>query len=795
MRFARSRAPDRQALSVGLVRFIGLFAASVIIAFSGNDRSDRLAREAARAEKAGDLVQAYLLYAQAAVGDRNNMAYWAKAETLRPKAEARSLVTLPALELKPEEFKPFVGTPVIGSFTPEDLVDLERMLPPPRLRPSILLKPFHLKADAKTLFNQVAREFGYTVIFDKDYSPTGIVRFDIGEAGYRDVLHALESATSSFIVPIADTAMLVAQDTPQKRTELENDEAQAIPIPQRTSVQEAQELLTMVQQTFEIRRAVLDPQRRMILLRDRVSKIEAASAILSQLSVGKPQVSIEVEFLSTDDTSSLSFGIRLPTQFPLVSFGQILNNVLPSTDAGFMRYLTFAAGKTFLGLGIGDATLLATASRSSARSLLRSTIMASDGQPASLHLGAKYPIVTAGYFGGGNTPGGGGVGTPGGVTYAVLTTTPYVDIISSPVSTTGTMRLVVNGVQLPLFLPGIANNLSGLQSAINNSTQAGVIASVIQRGTNDKPYSLVLAASTLGVTSIQLFDDPDGANILLTKTQDILSAISGNYADATKAKVSQLGTLSLAVGTETPFPLTLATDQNNLNGLRDAINAAKAGVTAGVLLSNLSTGNVYLQVVADAGTTTQIQVYDDPAAANVPLLTRTDQVDQTQFQLGQTIGGTTGGSITGSNIGQVYTPPPTFTFEDLGLILKVTPTVHSAEEVSLDVEAEFKLLGASSYNGIPVIANRKFQGKVRLRSTEWAVVAGLFTDEQSRAISGIPGLVDIPAFGVALRENTKSKTQNNVLIVIKPTVTSLPGSEYATRTLWVGSETRPLSPL
>lgn len=763
-----------------------------MITFAEAPQAERLAKDAARAEKAGDIVQAYLLYSQAAVADGHNMNYWARAEALRPRAEARSAAGLPSPELKLPP-RPFVGNPVVGSFTPDDLLDLERMRPPPRLRPSTVMKPFHMKSDAKTLFDDVAKVFGYTVIFDKDFSPTGTIRFDIGESGYRDALHALESATGAFIVPIAETAMLVAQDTPQKRTELENDEAQGVPIPHRTSVQEAQELLTMVQQTFEIRRAVLDPQRRMIFLRDRVSKVEAASAVLNQLSVGKPQVSIEVEFLSTDDASSLNFGIRMPTLFPLVSFGQIVDGTFPTVAAGFARYLSFAAAKSFLGIGIGDATLLATASRSSARSLLRSTIMASDGQPASLHLGSKYPIVTGGYFGVGNSAGNGGVGTPGGITYAVLTTTPYVDIVSSPVSTTGTMKLVVNGISLPVFVPALLNNLAGLQQVINNSTQAGVIASVIQRGTNSRPYSLVLAASTLGVTSIKLYDDPDGANILLTKTQDILSAISGEYADATKAKVSQTGTLSLANGGETPVAITLASDKNNLNGLRDAINAADDGVTAAVLLSNISTGAVYLQVVGNSNTITQLQLNDDPAGANTALLTRTDQVDQTTNQLGQTISGT-GSTLTG-NIGQVYTPPPTFNFEDLGLILKVTPTVHSAEEVSLDVEAEFKTLGAGSYNGIPVIANRKFQGKVRLKTTEWAVVAGLFTDEQSRIISGIPGLADIPVFGVALRENTKTKTQSNVLIVIKTHVTSVPGSEYATRTLWVGSETRPLSPL
>ncbi len=63
---------------------------------------------------------------------------------------------------------------------------------------------------------------------------------------------------------------------------------------------------------------------------------------------------------------------------------------------------------------------------------------------------------------------------------------------------------------------------------------------------------------------------------------------------------------------------------------------------------------------------------------------------------------------------QVFTPPPTFNFEDLGLVLKITPKVHNTKEVTLEVEAEFKVLGTTSFNGIPVIGNRKFANQVRL---------------------------------------------------------------------------------
>ncbi len=771
---------------MGLARPFWLLLAVVAVVCAADPKAEKIARDAAAAEKSGDIVRAYLLWAQAAAEDRSTASYWARAEALRPRAEASSGTRIPTPELTWTKERPRIGKPLDIGFTEQDLDDLRRMAPPPRLRPSTFKRSFHIKANAKPLFEQVAKEFGYVVIFDKDYNPSGEIRFDIEELGYREALHALEDATNTFIVPISDTAMRVATDNPQKRNDLENDEAIAIPIPQRSSLQEAQELLTLVQQAFEIRRAVVDPQKRMILLRDRVSKIDSALAVMNQLAVGKPQVSIEVELLSTGMTSSLSFGMSLPSKFPLVDFATFANakSVVPT---GFTKFLTFGAGASFLGLGLTDASMFATASRSSATSLLRSSINASDGQAATMHIGNKYPIVTGGYMGvGGFSTGTGGTST----TYAVISTTPYKsDLVSSAVSTTGQMNLVVNGVTVPITLPTAINNVAGLQSVIN-SLGTGIYATVVERGTSAKLLSLVLAGSSLSVTSIQLIDDPTGAAINLVRPVDIVSSISGDYDNATAATVSSTGVLNLKVG-ETDYPLALTSTTNNLNGLRDAINDAKAGVTASVLISDLASETMFLQVVADAAGTGAIQIYDDPTGANNTLLTATDDVNQAGSVFGQTV--TTSSGSTTSNLG--YAGVPSFNFEDLGLVLKITPFVHNLEEVTLEVEAEFKTLGGGTINGIPIIANRKYQGKVRLRASEWAVVAGLVTESHSSSVTGIPGLKDIPGLGVLLRENTKSDEADNVLLVIKPHVTSLPASEYAGRSIWVGSETRPLSPL
>jgi len=128
-------------------------------------------------------------------------------------------------------------------------------------------------------------------------------------------------------------------------------------------------------------------------------------------------------------------------------------------------------------------------------------------------------------------------------------------------------------------------------------------------------------------------------------------------------------------------------------------------------------------------------------------------------------------------------------------VLKVTPHVHGREEVSLELEAEVKVLTGQSLNSIPIIANRKLQSQVRLRTGEWAVVAGMMDAQEARTIAGPAGLSSLPFLGKLLRKNDRSHDTRNVFIVLKPTLISLPPGEQATRVIWIGSETRPLTPL
>jgi general secretion pathway protein D len=140
-----------------------------------------------------------------------------------------------------------------------------------------------------------------------------------------------------------------------------------------------------------------------------------------------------------------------------------------------------------------------------------------------------------------------------------------------------------------------------------------------------------------------------------------------------------------------------------------------------------------------------------------------------------------------------YTPPPSFNFEDLGLVLKITPKIHGIDDVSLELDAEFKVLAGTAVNGIPIISNRKLTSNVQLKDGETAVVAGVMNVSEARTITGLAGLAQIPGLGWLTSQHDTTRSGDEILIVIRPHLMNPPPSaNFVTNPVWVGTDSRPL---
>jgi general secretion pathway protein D len=122
---------------------------------------------------------------------------------------------------------------------------------------------------------------------------------------------------------------------------------------------------------------------------------------------------------------------------------------------------------------------------------------------------------------------------------------------------------------------------------------------------------------------------------------------------------------------------------------------------------------------------------------------------------------------------QSYVPPfPSVSYEDLGLNLKVKPVIHGDGDVTMALEMQIRALTGQSANDVPVISNQEYKGSIRLRDGEPAVIAGEITTNDELTMSGIPGIAAIPGLNQGLSDNTKTKEDDELLIVITPHVVS-----------------------
>ena len=511
------------------------------------------AKRARRAQKAGHNAEAYLLYSEAAAIQPQNRGYRARMELLQSRATAESKFgshsgVEPGASAD-DSFPADFAAEAFDSLTAKEMAQARALKELPSLHAKIGRQDFDLSGDARTLFDKVAVAFGLETVYDGDFPRTGAsVRFHVSGADYRDALHDLEAATGSFVIPLSSRLFMVAQDTPSKRNDLEQTLAISVPVPQAVTTQEITEIAQVIRQTTNVEKIAWDSADTSIVMRDRVSRVIPAIALLQQLISYRPEVMIELEFLQVDSSDMASYGFTVSNSFSAVYLGQILNNVI-SAPSGVTNLLTFGAGKTLIGISAAQVQAMFNASVSKSNSLYRAQIRSLVGQPATLHVGEKYPVVTSGYFGSVTTP------------------------------------------------------------------------------------------------------------------------------------------------------------------------------------------------------------------------------------------------------GTVYSPPPTFTFEDLGLDLKVTPYVHGMTDTSLVIETSFQVLSGSAVNGIPIIGSRNLKSQVGVRDDEWALIGTILSNTRSKAVSGFWGLAQIPWIGELFRQTSTDKESSDVLIGVRTHLLSLPPDQIVTKSLRVGSDARPLTPL
>jgi len=130
-----------------------------------------------------------------------------------------------------------------------------------------------------------------------------------------------------------------------------------------------------------------------------------------------------------------------------------------------------------------------------------------------------------------------------------------------------------------------------------------------------------------------------------------------------------------------------------------------------------------------------------------------------------------------------FIPPfPSVSYEDLGLTVKATATVHGDSDVTLDLETQLRALTGQTLNSVPVISQRSYKSTITVKNGETAVVAGYINKTEELSLAGLPGLGQISDIGLAVADQNKTLEDDEFLLTITPHILELPAVSEA---VWV----------
>ena len=364
----------------------------------------RLADRARLARDAGDVVRAYMLYNEAARRDPSTPAYAASRDGLAPAAN---------LLMKTQLEEPVVAADIAAIEKEETAAELAANPPPPgteevahslesfpHVTPKDIRRDFDIRGDEISLIQQVVSAYGVRVAWDPQLDSKSNLQLQITGADFRTALEALTSVTNTFVFPISTNTLYFARDSEAKRNELEPMILLTLPLPDSLGEKDLVDVANAVRGVLNLRQFGWDSANRTIFIRDRVSRALAARSLLQALLLPKAEVEFEVQVLTVDKDTNYQWGITPPTSATFFSLNKFnLSNLLTNGIGSFTQLFSLGGGASLFGLGVGDATLLASYTKSVGSTRYDAVVRTTDGMPASAHYGEKYPIAQSLYTG------------------------------------------------------------------------------------------------------------------------------------------------------------------------------------------------------------------------------------------------------------------------------------------------------------------------------------------------------------------------------------------------------------
>jgi general secretion pathway protein D len=302
------------------------------------------------------------------------------------------------------------------------------------------------------------------------------------------------------------------------------------------------------------------------------------------------------------------------------------------------------------------------------------------------------------------------------------------------------------------------NDFTDIQTALRNMFQTAKIYGVasqnaiIMRGTPDE---LLLAQ--------KLIDDLDKAKPEVVIDVAVLE-VSRNY--------------ERTIGIQFPQTASVAFQQSNYNQTNSSSSTSSTTTTTttgnGLTLNSLAHLNATNFAVTIGQAQANLLLSDTSTKILQNPKIRALDGQEASLKIGERIPIATGSYQTGAATAIVSSLVNTqFQYLDVGVTIKVKPTVHYDRDVTLKLDIEVSSQnGNTNIGGItePIITQRVVDQTIRLKDGEANLVGGIKQNQTSNSLSGTPGLANLPILKYIFGSNDKTIQDDEIVFLLIPHV-------------------------
>ena len=289
---------------------------------------------------------------------------------------------------------------------------------------------------------------------------------------------------------------------------------------------------------------------------------------------------------------------------------------------------------------------------------------------------------------------------------------------------------------------------------------------------------------------------PDQIALAEKLVDDLDKARPEVIIDIAVMQVSKDKSRTLGLSPPTSATVTLQSNINTTTPTTTTGTTTTSSTTSGTGLSLNTLGNLNatdFQVTIPSANLSAVMSDSDTKLIQNPQIRALDG-QKASLKIGDRVPVATGSFQPG--IGGVGINPlvnTQFQYLDVGVNIDITPHVHAGREVTLKIVMDISsVTGQSSIGGIsqPIIGQRKIEHEIRLKDGEANLLGGMMEDQQTKSLSGIPGLAQIPILRYLFGQTTQDHSENEVIFAIVPhIIRSTDVNEINQRAIDIGTST------